>query len=40
VNVPVHYKGFDLPDIFVVGYGLDYDEEYRNLQFIAEMKKT
>lgn len=40
VDVPVDYKGFDLPDIFVVGYGLDYQEEYRNLPFIAEFKKT
>ncbi len=39
-NVPVDYKGFDLPDIFVVGYGLDYNEEYRNLPFIAEYTKT
>ncbi len=36
VEVPVDYKGFDLPNIFVVGYGLDYNEKYRNLQFIAE----
>lgn len=39
VDVPVDYKGFDLPDIFVVGYGLDYQEEYRNLKFIAEYNK-
>jgi hypoxanthine phosphoribosyltransferase len=38
VDVPVDYKGFDLPDIFVVGYGLDYNEEYRNLLYIAEFK--
>ncbi len=38
-NVPVDYKGFDLPDIFVVGYGLDYHEEYRNLPFVAEYTK-
>jgi hypoxanthine phosphoribosyltransferase len=29
--VPIAYKGFDLPNAFVVGYGLDYDELYRNL---------
>ncbi len=40
VDVPVDYKGFDLPDIFVVGYGLDYNEEYRNLKYVAEFKKT
>ncbi len=40
VNVPVTYKGFDLPDIFVVGYGLDYREEYRNLTYIAEYQSS
>lgn len=39
VEVPVEYKGFDLPNIFVVGYGLDYKEKYRNLQFIAEFDR-
>ncbi len=39
VNVPVDYKGFDLPDIYVVGYGLDHDEQYRNLRFVAEYIK-
>ncbi len=39
VEVPVDYKGFDLPNIFVVGYGLDYNERYRNLQFIAEFNR-
>jgi hypoxanthine phosphoribosyltransferase len=29
--VPIGYKGFDIPNEFVVGYGLDYDELYRNL---------
>ncbi|MGE5328444.1 MAG: hypoxanthine phosphoribosyltransferase [Deltaproteobacteria bacterium] len=31
VNIEVDYIGFQIPDEFVVGYGLDYDEEYRNL---------
>lgn len=39
VEVPVDYRGFDLPNIFVVGYGLDYKERYRNLQFIAEFDR-
>jgi hypoxanthine phosphoribosyltransferase len=39
VEVPVDYKGFDLPNVFVVGYGLDYKEKYRNLQFIAEFSR-
>jgi hypoxanthine phosphoribosyltransferase len=30
-QVPIAYKGFDIPNQFVVGYGLDYDELYRNL---------
>ncbi len=37
-NVPVDYIGFDIPDEFVVGYGLDFDELYRNLPFIAVLK--
>lgn len=40
VHVPVDYWGFDLPDIFVVGYGLDYQEDYRNLDHIAEYPLT
>ena len=36
-NIPVKYKGFDLPDRFVVGYGLDYKEAYRQLPFVAEL---
>ncbi|MCI0399344.1 MAG: hypoxanthine phosphoribosyltransferase [Chloroflexi bacterium] len=35
VDIPLHYKGFDLPDRFVVGYGLDYRERYRNLPFVG-----
>jgi hypoxanthine phosphoribosyltransferase len=38
VDVPVDYIGFDIPDEFVVGYGLDFDELYRNLPFIAVLK--
>ena len=38
VDVPVEYIGFDIPDEFVVGYGLDFDELYRNLPFIAVLK--
>ena len=39
MEVAADYKGFDLPNIFVVGYGLDYNEKYRNLQFIAEFNR-
>jgi hypoxanthine phosphoribosyltransferase len=37
-KVPIDYKGFVIEDKFVVGYGLDYDEVYRNLPFIGIMK--
>jgi hypoxanthine phosphoribosyltransferase len=39
VDVPVLYKGFDLPDCFVVGYGMDYEENYRNLPFVGVLKE-
>jgi hypoxanthine phosphoribosyltransferase len=35
VDIPLDYVGFEIPDEFVVGYGLDYREEYRNLPFIG-----
>ena len=35
VDIPVKYVGFDIPNEFVVGYGLDYAEQYRNLGHIA-----
>lgn len=38
VEVPLHYIGFEVPDEFVVGYGLDYLERYRNLPFIGILK--
>jgi hypoxanthine phosphoribosyltransferase len=38
VNVPLQYVGFENPDEFVVGYGLDYQERYRNLPFIGVLK--
>lgn len=38
IDIPLKYKGFDLPDRFVVGYGLDYREQYRNLPFVALLK--
>jgi hypoxanthine phosphoribosyltransferase len=38
IDVPIDYLGFDIPDEFVVGYGLDFAQRYRNLPFIAVLK--
>ena len=38
-TTPVDYLGFDIPDVWVVGYGLDYAEQYRTLPYIAELKR-
>ena len=38
IDLPIKYAGFDLPDLFVVGYGLDYRERYRNLPFVGLLK--
>ncbi|MEN6479882.1 MAG: hypoxanthine phosphoribosyltransferase [Anaerolineales bacterium] len=38
IDLHVDYVGFEIPDEFVVGYGLDYAEEYRNLPFIGILK--
>lgn len=38
VDIPVDYVGFNIPDKFVFGYGLDLDEHYRNLPFVAVVK--
>ena len=35
INIPIDYVGFEVPDEFVVGYGLDYKGEYRNLPFVG-----
>lgn len=40
VDVPVAYNGFSVPDEFVIGYGLDYAEKYRNLPFIGVLKRS
>jgi len=38
VEIPIDYLGFTIPDRFVVGYGLDYGERYRNLPFIGVLR--
>jgi len=38
VEVPIHYIGFEVPDLFLVGYGLDYAEKYRNLKYIRALR--
>lgn len=40
VEVPLDYVGFTIPDIFVVGYGLDHAERYRNLPFLGVYRET
>jgi hypoxanthine phosphoribosyltransferase len=38
IEVPIHYVGFDIPNKFVIGYGLDFGEKYRNLPFVGVLK--
>lgn len=40
VDVPVDYIGFQVPDEFIVGYGIDYAEKYRNLPYIGILKRS
>ena len=40
VDIEVDWTGFDIPNAFVVGYGLDYDEVYRNLPYIGILKPS
>ncbi|HRM26700.1 MAG TPA: hypoxanthine phosphoribosyltransferase, partial [Gemmiger qucibialis] len=37
-DIEPDYCGFEVPDEFVVGYGLDYDEKYRNLPYVGVLK--
>jgi hypoxanthine phosphoribosyltransferase len=39
LETPIDYLGFDIPDAWVVGYGLDYADKHRTLPFIAELKE-
>jgi hypoxanthine phosphoribosyltransferase len=38
VEIPIDYVGFEIPDAFVVGYGLDFGEVYRNLRFVGVLR--
>jgi hypoxanthine phosphoribosyltransferase len=38
VDIDIRYKGFEIPPVFVVGYGLDFSEKYRNLPYVATLK--
>ena len=38
VDLPIRYVGFEVPDVFVVGYGLDFDEDYRGLREVVTLK--
>lgn len=40
VDLPIDYLGFDIPDVWVVGYGLDFADRHRTLPYIAELKRT
>ena len=40
VEVPVEYVGFEVEDRFIIGYGIDYAEKYRNLPFIGTLKQS
>ena len=39
IEVPINYLGFEIPDVWVVGYGLDFADKHRTLPFIAELKR-
>lgn len=38
IEIPLRFKGFDIPDRFVVGYGLDFHERYRNMPYVGSLK--
>jgi hypoxanthine phosphoribosyltransferase len=40
IDLPIAYRGFEIPDVFVVGYGLDYQQQYRNLPHIAVFRQS
>lgn len=40
VDIPIDYRGLAVPDVFAIGYGLDYKESYRNLPYLAELREV
>jgi hypoxanthine phosphoribosyltransferase len=40
IQVPIDYLGFEIPNVWVVGYGLDFADTYRTLPYIAELKES
>ena len=40
VDIPIDYLGVEIPDEFVIGYGLDYAEKYRNLPYVGVLKRS
>ncbi len=40
VDLPIRYTGFEIPDRFVIGYGLDHAERFRNLPYVAALDET
>lgn len=40
IDIPLRFIGFDIPDRFVVGYGLDFREKYRNLPYVGSLKPS
>src|SRR6185369_2084595 len=38
IDLPIPYRGFEIPDVFVVGYGMDYQQQYRNLPNISILR--
>ena len=40
VDLPIRYVGFEIPNRFAIGYGLDYDERFRNLSYVAALREN
>jgi hypoxanthine phosphoribosyltransferase len=38
IDLPVLYRGFEIPDVFVVGYGMDYQQRFRSLPYVATLR--